>query len=82
MVVTSDRESRRVTCREVTPLVTTTPDPLLTFPQAAEYLQHAVSERTLRRLVARGDLQALRIGDKLVRLRVSALENYLTRSEL
>lgn len=56
----------------------TTPDPLLTVPQATEYLNGTVSERTLRRLIAGGEIQSLRIGGAR-RIRVSAMEDYLSR---
>ncbi|SKB07655.1 helix-turn-helix domain-containing protein [Aeromicrobium choanae] len=61
-------------------MISTTPDPLLTVPQTVEYLNGSVSERTLRRLIASGDIQSLRIGGNARRVRVSAIEDYLSRA--
>lgn len=61
-------------------MTSTTPDPLLTVPQAVDYLNRSVSERTLRRLIAGGEIQSLRIGGNARRVRVSAIEDYLSRA--
>lgn len=45
---------------------------LVTIAAAAEYLD--VSQRTVRRLVARGELVARRIGPRLVRVELASLE--------
>jgi excisionase family DNA binding protein len=45
--------------------------PLLTAPQVAELLN--ISPRTVRRLIARGELAVVRIG-RSVRIRAAALE--------
>ena len=54
---------------------TDNPDPLLTLPEAADYA--GVSKYTLRRCIASGDLEAIRVGSQLLRIRRSALERFL-----
>ena len=54
-----------------------TTDNLMTQAGAAEYL--AVNERTVRRLIADGQLPAHRVGSRLVRVRRSDVEKLLTR---
>lgn len=46
-------------------------DPLLTLKQAATWLN--TSETTVRRMIARGDLQAYRFGPRLIRVDPSDL---------
>ena len=48
-------------------------DPLLNIPQAAGYL--STSERHIRHMVAKREIEVVRIGNK-VRLRISALNQY------
>ena len=52
------------------------PEPLLTLPDAADTLR--VSTRTVRRLIARGELPVLRVGRQL-RLADAGLAAYLRR---
>ncbi len=55
-------------------------DPLLTIPQVLDYLGGAISETTVRRLIAAGTLRTVRIG-RVIRVRVSAVEDYLKGAE-
>lgn len=48
---------------------------LLTQEQARTFLN--VSQPTFRRMIARGDIPAIRIGQRLIRIRKSDLENIL-----
>ncbi len=48
---------------------------LLTVSQAAKYLQ--LSEKTVRRLIKNGDLQASRIGTRTWRIRASDIDKYI-----
>ncbi len=57
--------------------IASTTDSLWTQAAAAEYL--SVNERTVRRLIADGQLPAHRVGSRLVRVRRSDVENLLTR---
>jgi len=50
-------------------------DKLLTIEQAADILQ--VSTRSVRRYISSGDLEATRIGDRLVRIKQTALEAFI-----
>lgn len=52
-------------------------DSLMTQAAAAGYL--SVNERTVRRLIADGQLPAHRVGSRLVRVRRSDVEKLLTR---
>jgi excisionase family DNA binding protein len=52
-------------------------EPLLTFVEAKDYLK--VSERTLARLTASGDLAVVRVGAQL-RYPVNALADYCNRN--
>lgn len=58
----------------------TTPDRLLSVPQAVTYLDDAVSATTLRRLIAGGHLRSVRVGARVL-IRVSAIEDYLNRAD-
>ncbi|WP_286211751.1 helix-turn-helix domain-containing protein [Mycolicibacterium mageritense] len=49
-------------------------DPLLSLQQSAEYLH--VTDRTVRNYVARGLIPAQRIGPKLLRIRLSDLQQF------
>ena len=51
---------------------------LLTVSQAAKYLQ--LSEKTVRRLIKNGDLQASRIGTRTWRIRASDIDKYIESS--
>ena len=53
----------------------TDPRPLLTLPEAAEYLN--ISPRLARKLVETRALPSVKVG-RLVRIAPSALDNYLT----
>lgn len=50
-----------------------TPDQWGTIVQAAETLN--VSTRTIRRMIARGEIDARRVGPRLIRVRLSHLAN-------
>jgi excisionase family DNA binding protein len=54
-------------------------DPILKVPEAAVYL--GMSERFIREELKLGNMSGLRLG-RFVRVRVSALEEYLDQSEL
>ena len=46
------------------------------IPEAATYL--GVAEKTIRRMIARGQLDAFRLGDRLIKIRVADLDALLT----
>lgn len=46
---------------------------MLTIPQSAEYLN--VSVNTVRRMIVRGDLRAIRLGPQVIRVRLADLES-------
>ena len=48
---------------------------LLTVAQTAEYLQ--LSEKTVRRLINKGVLPASKLGDRLLRIRSSDIDDYV-----
>jgi excisionase family DNA binding protein len=48
-----------------------------TLAEAAAYLE--CNERTLRRLVARGQLTGYRIGSKIIRLDLNEVDDFLAR---
>lgn len=48
---------------------------LLTVAQTAEYLK--VSDKTIRRLIKNGQLQASKIGNRSWRIRACDIENYV-----
>jgi excisionase family DNA binding protein len=54
-------------------------DPWLTYQQAAAIV--GVHKNTLRAAVRRGDLQVMRVSYRLVRMRQSWLNDWLTRSD-
>ncbi|WP_392391038.1 helix-turn-helix transcriptional regulator [Nocardioides sp. LHD-245] len=54
------------------------PDPLLDLAQAAAYL--TLSERTVRRLVASGQLGCIQLSPRKMRIRRSELERYVSAS--
>lgn len=54
---------------------TTSPRRLMTIPAAAELL--AVSPRTVRRLIAEGELPAYRIGSRSLRVKASDVDELL-----
>jgi excisionase family DNA binding protein len=58
----------------------TTADPLLTVTEVVTYLGSTVSATTVRRLIQRGELRPVRIAGA-VRVRVSAVEEFLNRLE-
>lgn len=45
----------------------------ITIPEAAEI--RAVSRQTIRRMIARGELEAERVGPRLIRVKRSSLDN-------
>lgn len=45
---------------------------LLTIPTTSAYLN--TSDRTVRRMIARGDLEAVRVGPRLIRVKRTSLE--------
>lgn len=49
--------------------------PYLTVAQAADEL--AVTERFIRKLIADGQLRAVKVGDRVLRIRRSDLEDFL-----
>lgn len=57
-------------------MTTTTAPALLTIPEAAASLR--VSERTIKRLVASGDLESVVLGDRARRFHPDAIAAYLT----
>lgn len=48
---------------------------LLTIAQAASYLQ--ISDKTIRRLINTHELAASKVGDRVWRIKVSDIEDYL-----
>jgi DNA (cytosine-5)-methyltransferase 1 len=48
---------------------------LLTILQAANYLQ--LSDKTVRRLIKARQLEASKVGDRVWRIKLSDIENYL-----
>ena len=52
----------------------------LTVREAAERL--AVDPKTIRRLVQNGELRAVRVGSRSVRIPASDIDAFLTRSEV
>ena len=58
-------------------LTTTNPSraPYLTVAQAAEEL--AVTDRFIRKLIADGQLRAVKVGDRVLRIRRTDLEDFL-----
>ncbi|MGZ4666218.1 MAG: helix-turn-helix domain-containing protein [Frankiaceae bacterium] len=50
--------------------------PLLNYPEAAKHLR--ISTQGVRRLVDRGELAAVRVGDRSVRFSVDALDAYVS----
>ncbi|MDR0724834.1 MAG: helix-turn-helix domain-containing protein [Prevotellaceae bacterium] len=48
---------------------------LLTILQAANYLQ--LSDKTVRRLIKTRQLEASKVGDRVWRIKLSDIENYL-----
>ena len=48
---------------------------LLTVSQVAEYLQ--ISEKTVRRLIANGEIKASKVGGRSWRIKKSDIEQYL-----
>ena len=53
-------------------------EPLLTVPQAAEYLQ--VSDRTIWRYIEIGQIEAKRLGPRMVRISKAAIEALIERN--
>jgi excisionase family DNA binding protein len=51
------------------------PDELLTISQTASYLQ--LSDKTIRRLIKSGQLNASKVGDRVWRIKPSDIESYL-----
>ncbi len=58
-------------------LTTTNPSraPYLTVAQAADEL--AVTDRFIRKLIAEGQLRAVKVGDRVLRIRRTDLEDFL-----
>lgn len=59
------------------PMSSSRPFRLLTISEAAEYL--AISERSVKRLIARGDLPCIRVGSAL-RFAFADLEAFIARN--
>lgn len=59
------------------PMSSSKPFRLLTISEAAEYL--AISERSVKRLIARGDLPCIRVGSAL-RFAFADLEAFIARN--
>jgi excisionase family DNA binding protein len=59
------------------PMSSSKPIRLLTIGEAAEYL--SVSERSIKRLIARGDLPCIRVGNAL-RFAFADLEAFIARN--
>jgi excisionase family DNA binding protein len=64
-----NRGSRRHPDKQVPPA-------FLGIPEAATYL--GVAEKTVRRLISRGELPAYRLGSRVIKIRVTDLETVLT----
>jgi DNA (cytosine-5)-methyltransferase 1 len=50
-------------------------DELLTISQAASYLQ--LSDKTVRRMIKAHQLEASKVGDRVWRIKLSGIEDYL-----
>ncbi len=55
--------------------MTTTPSQLVSLPEAAEIL--AVSPKTVRRYIAAGDLDAVRLGRRTIRIKLASLDRLI-----
>ena len=53
-------------------------DELLTVEEAAEWL--AISKPTLRRILRRGEIPVVRLAKRIVRIRLSDIEEYIERN--
>ena len=78
------RETIQATSRDTTPHViygrhvaTREEDPLLTIDQVAEYCN--VSRRLVQNWIYAADLAALKLGGRTIRVRQSALDEFLDR---
>ena len=64
----------------IAPVESTALKLLLTLPEAAESL--SVCERTITRLISRGELHAVRIGPRGVRVAVAELQAWIARQQV
>lgn len=60
-------------------MIPVNPDPLLTVPEVVDYLNQTVSDRLVRRLIQEREIASVKVG-RCVRVRVSAVEDYLSRA--
>jgi excisionase family DNA binding protein len=56
------------------------PDELLTVAEVAELLK--LNQQTVRNMIDRGELRAVRVGQRRVRIRQSQLDAFLTAGEM
>lgn len=63
----------------VTPAQVTNPDPLLSITEIATYA--GFNEATIRRRIADGVLPSTRFGTRAIRVRMSAVEKWLTTGD-